>query len=244
MQSSERLLMFIFTGLSNFWCFPCLYLIYKRKMVFGFMLGSFTFLCSLIYHSMDSLEIHEMYLTASDWHRLDNIGSIMSLIYLFVFLMDNLDRDGDIYISCYESNTDRVLLYLGLFITLLMQTKHPWDLENTLIPILLYGVVLILKVLLVRRPRIIRQNFSKACSILGFGFYCFNKGLDDANDYLRMWHGIWHFCGSASLFYFYQSVPKDKPLKMIHFEPGPNYPTYGFWRTLVYVYSCGLYMKP
>ena len=243
MQAYEKAVMFLATGLSNFWCFPSLYIVYKRKMIFGFMIGIFTFLCSFMYHSMESLEIRTFYLTYSEWHKLDNIGSIMSLIYLLVFLMDNIDYSDGTYISRYETNIDRVLCYLGLFITLLMQTKHPWDLENTLVPLALFLLILVFKVTFVRKPRIIQQNFMTAWGILAFGFVCFYKGLDDEKDYLRIWHGIWHFCGSAALFYFYQSIPKDKPLKILNFEPGPSYPNCNFWKTLAYIYTLGKYQK-
>ena len=125
MQVYENILMFLITGISNLLCFPGLYVIYKRNMLFGFMIGIFTVICSFMYHSMESLEIKLLYITYSDWHKLDNIGSIMSLIYLFVFLMDNLENSNGIYISEHENKIDRTLCYAGLFITLLMQANHP-----------------------------------------------------------------------------------------------------------------------
>ncbi|OMJ83398.1 hypothetical protein SteCoe_15663 [Stentor coeruleus] len=243
MQSHERIIMFIITGLSNLWCFPCLYVVYHRKMLFVFMTGIFTFVCSFMYHSMESLEINKFYLTASQWHRVDNIGSILSLINLFVFLMDNLDYIDGVYISKYETNIDRALCYSGLFLTLFMQTKHPWDLENTIIPVALYLFILIGKVLFIRKPRLNHKYFVRAWSIMVFGFICFYKGLDDANDYLRIWHGIWHFCGSAALFYFYQSIHKDKPLLNINIETSKSAKNYRFLPVLIYIFTFGWYKK-
>ena len=125
MLAAEHIVMFAITGLSNLFCFPCLYIVYKRKMVFCFINGLFTFLCSFMYHSMESLNIKTFYLTCTDWHKLDNIGSIMSLVYLMVFLMDNLEYSHGLYLSEYENKVDRIILYLALFITLFMQTDHP-----------------------------------------------------------------------------------------------------------------------
>lgn len=241
MQDYERYAMFISTGLTNFLCFPALYVVYKRGMVFGFMIGFFTFFCSLMYHSLDSLEIPQVYITRSEWHKLDNIGSIMSLIYLAVFLMDNIEKVEGKYSSEYEGKTDRALCYFGLFITLLMQTKHPWDIENTVVPVVIFYVALAFKLIFYRRPRIYYDNFNRGCLILGFGFFCFYKGLDDDNDYLRIWHGIWHCCGSTSLFYFYQSLSKNKHLLDLEIDPGHIYQNYSYFRTFLYIYSLGYF---
>ena len=236
MQSFEKLVMFVFTGLSNFLCFPTLYVVYKRDMVFGFMVGTFTFICSFMYHSMESLEIKKFYITCSQWHELDNIGSILSMIYLIVFMMDNLEYSGGIFVSIYETKADRILCYSGLFVTLFMQAKHPWDIENTVVPILLYASISLFKIIFIRKPRINKPFFYSGLWILSVGIVCFYKGLDDANDYLRIWHGMWHFCGSTSLFYFYQSVPKDLSLPKLHMEPGPKYKHYSYPSTFLYIF--------
>ena len=225
------------------WCFPALYVIYKRGMLFGTMIGVFTFTCSFLYHSMESLEINQFYLSYSDWHKLDNIGSIMSLIYLFVHLMDNLEYSEGIYISIHETKVDRVYCYLGLFITLLMQTKHPWDIENTVVPIVLFFCLAVGKAIFYRRPRINWQYFRYGCGILTLGIFCFYKGLDDANDYLRIWHGLWHICGSTFMFYFYQSIRKDTGIRGLEIEISPRHEYYSFWNTLVYMYTCGYFPK-
>lgn len=241
MEFQEKVVMFFLTGLSNLCCFPVLLVIYKRKMVFGTMIGVFTFICSFLYHSMESLEIQEFYLTYSDWHRLDNIGSIMSLIYLFVHLMDNLEYSNGIYLSAHENIIDRVLCYLGLFITLLMQTKHPWNLENTVVPIAIFASITIGKTILYRKPRLHKQNFGFGCAILALGLICFYKGLDDNHDYLRIWHGCWHICGSAALFYFYQSIRKDEKIQGIHIEISHKDEYFTLWATILQVYSCGFW---
>ena len=55
-------------------------------------------------------------------------------------------------------------------------------------------------------------------------FYCFGRGLDDDNDYLRIFHGMWHCFGSVAIFYINQSVDR-------------NQKTYGFWKSCKIVYT-------
>jgi predicted membrane channel-forming protein YqfA (hemolysin III family) len=38
------------------------------------------------------------------------------------------------------------------------------------------------------------------------GLFFFYLGLDDANDYLRIYHGIWHICASVFGYYCLTSV--------------------------------------
>jgi predicted membrane channel-forming protein YqfA (hemolysin III family) len=243
MLLEEKVAMFVVTGLSNFGCFPGLYLLYQKNLVFTLIIGVFTFICSFMYHSMESLEINVFYLTRADWHKLDNIGAIMTLICLFVYLMDNLEYANGTYISKYENKVDRVLYYTGLVVTLVMQTKHPWDLENTVFPILLYFCIGIGKILFVRKPRIKARYFYRGCGILALAFVCFYKGLDDSKDYLRIWHGLWHICGSLALFNFYQSIRKHQQIDYLYVETDKRYPYYPFLPTFFKVCSLGFYEK-
>ena len=50
----------------------------------------------------------------------------------------------------------------------------------------------------------------KGCLIMAVGIIGFAKGLDDENDYLRLWHGLWHCFGSVAYFYLWQSIDKDR----------------------------------
>jgi hypothetical protein len=50
----------------------------------------------------------------------------------------------------------------------------------------------------------------KGLIIMVFGFFCFFKGLDDANDYLRMYHAIWHLLIGFSCYYVWQGRENDE----------------------------------
>lgn len=146
--------------------------------------------------------------------------------------MDNLEQDEiDNTISVIESRTDRHLLYISLIITIVMQTRHPWLLENTLIPVSLFGLIFLAKAFLYRWPRFNNQIIRKALFFLVIAFYCFARGLDDKNDYLRFWHGCWHFFGAIGLFYFYNSIDKDRIEKDI--VSVPRYKSFG-WFEITY----------
>lgn len=126
MEFYEHLFMFLFTAITNLWSIPSLYLVYKRNRPFLLQAGIFTFVTSFMYHASESLDVELLFLTRIGWHKLDNIGSILCLILLIVHLMDNIDKDElGRYISVNECRKDRFLGYLGLWITLILQTKHP-----------------------------------------------------------------------------------------------------------------------
>ena len=218
--------MLILTGLTNLACFPALYVAYHKRLYFQFYFGLFTFLTSLMYHSLESLELKELYLKVSEWHKLDNIGSIQCFIMLMVYFMDNLDKRGDLYFSKHSSNTDTQLNLIGLFITMIMQANHPWKLENTTTPILIFVGVLCLKLVFVRKSRLNKYYFGRGVSIMTFAVYFFIRGLDDKNDFLRLNHGLWHCCCGLSSFYLWQSIDKDKgdlSIKNIKLSPQPRF---------------------
>ena len=195
----ERCVMTVVVGLTNLCCWPALYVVYKQNLLLTFWNGIFTFVCSFMYHMMEPLNIEKIYLTGSQWHKLDNIGSIMWFVLLAIYMMDNAPRQP--IESPPMCNTDIHLFFIGLFLALIMQTEHPWKLENTLVPVVLFLILLLLSVTL-RGPGKYRSSQLKRGGIfLLIAFYCFGKGLDDDNDYLRIFHGCWHMFGSIAIFY-------------------------------------------
>ena len=64
--------MVIITAITNFAIIPTMVLFYKQRMVFHFFIGCFTFLCSFMYHLLDSLSASKFFLETGEWHRLGN----------------------------------------------------------------------------------------------------------------------------------------------------------------------------
>ena len=238
---TDHALMFVMTGLTNFACIPLLFLCYRRKAVFHFYIGFFTFLTSFMYHSLEALGEHSFYLTVSQWHRLDNIGSIMSLVMVVVNFMDNLDKDptSNSYTSPIVARADYHLLYSALLVTLTMQTKHPWDLENTLVPILAAALIGAVKVIFIRGPRIDMRYVKTGVPYFLAAIYCFAKGLDEHSDYLRMHHGCWHLFSSVGIFYLWQSVDKMRPDRKLHISTFETNERFGLLTCLAHLLSLG-----
>jgi len=73
--------------------------------------------------------------------------------------------------------------------------------ENTFFPIVL-GMLIGIGTIIIRGiPKYNKEALIKSTIILSTGLFFFIKGLDDANDYLRIYHSIWHFCGSTVAYY-------------------------------------------
>jgi predicted membrane channel-forming protein YqfA (hemolysin III family) len=231
-KSTEKAIMLLVTGITNIAIFPALYLAFHKQLYFQFYMASFTFACSFLYHSLDSLDIPQLYLTRTQWHRLDNIGTIECFIMLAVYFMDTLEKKSDHYVSKMTTKIDLFLNSCGLFIVMVMQEDKPWDIENTFYPILLFTIVLAVKVVFVRKPRINLYYLSRGALILTSAVVFFVRGLDDNNDYLRINHGMWHCLVSISSFYLWQSVDKDRADPVVKNLALKQQPRFEFGRTL------------
>mmetsp|Transcript_27135 Transcript_27135/g.26796 ORF Transcript_27135/g.26796 Transcript_27135/m.26796 type:complete len:116 (+) Transcript_27135:243-590(+) len=115
----------------------------------------------------------------------------MCFISLIIYWMDNLQVKGkNIYSSRLLCDVDIMLNFGGLFLTMLMQLNHPWEIKNTITPILIFGSICIIKNLFYRPSRFNRKYVIKGSVILCFAVICFIKALDEENDYLRLYHGL------------------------------------------------------
>ncbi|CAG9318624.1 unnamed protein product [Blepharisma stoltei] len=216
-SEGEKFAMLLITGITNFAFIPTLYLAHVNKHYFPMCIGLFTCFTSFMYHALDSIKWGSFYITSQNWHKLDNIGSIMCFISLIIYWMDNLQVKGkNIYVSRHLCDIDIMLNFGGLFLTMLMQANHPWEIKNTIGPILIFGSICIIKNLFFRSSRFNRKYVIKGSVILTFSVICFIKALDEDNDYLRIYHGLWHCGVSISGFYLWQIVDKDREIKEFH----------------------------
>merc|ERR1719242_2199286 len=127
-------MMFI-TGASNLPAIIPLLTVMEAQSAFHNFIGWFTMIISFCYHCCEALPSQVFYLHEGNWHRLDNIGAITSMTLLMIYLMD---------ISHYP----RLRAFFELFqfgVTLLLQERAPWNLENTLVPILFWLIVCLIK---------------------------------------------------------------------------------------------------
>jgi hypothetical protein len=191
----EKIVMAIITGVSNFACLPCLMLMIIQERPFEFYIGLFTMLTSFMYHVTESLDVN-FYLEPGKWHALDNIGSICCFTSLLVYFMN------------FSKQRGLKLNYLSIFLVLTIQAENPWDLFNTIMPIVLFVVILIIDYVLNGYPKCNFETLTWGVGVLLIAVSMFLKGLDEHSDYMRIAHSLWHITVGISTFYLRQAKEK------------------------------------
>lgn len=191
----EQFLMVVITGVSNFAFTPCLILLIRKKYWFPVFFGLFTEITSFMYHFMESIALKKfLNMDEGQWHRLDNIGSITCFMSLAVYLMDN--RNAEL---------DTILNYTAIIINLILQESDPWNLMATLVPILGYFLLIPIVSWMRGRSPVYNKKMHRLGNLFMIpGFTCFYFGLNEFKDYLRFFHGCWHFFVGVSSFFIWQ----------------------------------------
>ena len=190
---SERIIMGILNSLSNLAILPTILLIFHQKDIFSYYIGYFSMLVSIMYHFCESLDI-VIILEQLKWHELDNIGAIYSFSQMTLPLTKK-NKDLD-----YKTKKNYIFFFFLLFI----QQRGPWELINTILPLILdfsFSFFLMFKY---GKPKYNKKTIQQAFAFMLVSLFFFYKGLDDLNDYLRIWHAIWHFFIGITSFYFLQ----------------------------------------
>ena len=195
---AERVIMALINSMSNVFTIPSMFILKKDGKIYEYYFAIFSFIVSFMYHFCEGLDI-VIFLPQSKWHELDNVASIFCFNQLILSLTK----------FYYDLKYIRKANYLFLFLTLLFQQRGPWEIQNTLIPLFIYLFISFYQMCKYGLP-----NYNKAAIIKGglistIALLFFYRGLDDLNDYLRIWHSFWHvFMGIAS-FYLLQIQAKE-----------------------------------
>ena len=190
---SERIIMGTINSLSNLAILPTILLIFHQKDIFSYYIGYFSMIVSIMYHFCESLDV-VIILEQLKWHELDNIGAIYSFSQMTLPLTK---KNKDL-------NYKNTKNYIFFFFLLFIQQRGPWELINTILPLILdfsYAFFLMIKY---GKPNYNKSTLHQACFFMLISLFFFYKGLDDLNDYLRIWHAIWHFFVGITSFYFMQ----------------------------------------
>lgn len=207
---SECSLAFIVQVSTHLAMLPNLYLSARVGEGVLFSVGLFTLLTSLMYHVCEVLSNYHCFprggsqwhhpriellgMDTGKWHRLDNVFAITSIQLLSLHLCDIHHQHQQWY---------DFLRWSCISITLFFQELGPWNIRNTIIPIIPTSLLLMYRLVLGSpRPRLHPRWLALALFCLVPAVVCFAKGLDDERDYLRMWHGGWHVsvCAAGSFF--------------------------------------------
>jgi len=199
----ERIIMAILNSLSNLAILPTVFLIYHQKNIFSYYIGYFSMVVSAMYHFCESLDV-VIILEQLKWHELDNIGAIYSFSQMTLPL-SKLNND---------LNFKNKKNYIFFFFLLFIQQRGPWVLFNTIFPIVIDFLFSFLLIFLYGKPIYNKSTLQKACLFMLISLFFFYKGLDDLNDYLRIWHALWHFFIGITSFYFMQ-IQEEKYISFI-----------------------------
>ena len=208
LSPNEQWAVIVITGLTNIAAIPgIVYLTKTQSSLHGFI-GWFAVFVSVCYHVAEALPSQKLFdVREGSWHRLDNIGCISAFNILAIYLLD---------IGNTHPKFRTFLEHFQFGLVMILQEWKPWDMRVTLIPIVFFNALVVIKYVILRYP--LNWNFDKlkiAAIPMIPAIFCFFKGLDDRNDYLRMWHGMWHCLGGIATYWLWQIIPKnDKNIKM------------------------------
>ncbi len=105
-SENERLLMFLLNSVSNLSAIFTMKLIWNKQNFLMFYLTLLCIISSISYHGLESLNIGQFGMTATQWHQCDNVGaSICFIMYLIEFM------------SLKDQMLKHLLLYQALFLT-------------------------------------------------------------------------------------------------------------------------------
>ena len=194
----ERVLMAITTSISNISTIPGLFLMKYQGRLFSYYFSIFGLFVSFMYHLCESLDII-IFIPQLKWHELDNIAAIYclnNLLLSFTKLGVNINE-------IEKAN------YLSVLSIIIIQKRGPWDLTNTILPISLCAIYVIYHIIRYGMPHYYKPQLVKGLIFFGIGLIMFIRGLDDLNDYIRIFHTLWHLFIGTAFFYLWQVQYKD-----------------------------------
>ena len=169
-----------------------LFLMIKKNYNFECIFGMCLILSSVLYHFFDMNE-EVFIMEPTNWHRLDNIASLSSLNNIVIEFLS-------------ASRTTRLnIRYVSLCSVLFFQTIEPYDFICTVSPLFICILIILCFNISNGWPKVNKSILFKGLLFLSTGLFFFYKGLDDANDYLRLNHTVWHFFVSLGAYFLWQA---------------------------------------
>eukprot|EP01135_Chromosphaera_perkinsii_P000141 Nk52_evm37s32 gene=Nk52_evmTU37s32 len=190
----EKLALGCVVILSNSTFIPVIITLAKKRFFFECFVACFALVCSVMYHTSEAYGAPLM-MDEGKWHKLDNVAAISGFVVMFIHFMDFQDR-----------GTTLILNYISFGIILILQECSPWDLRFTVYPIVISAVCFIVRYSYFHRTPFDVMNLNRGLFIGCIAIFFFYLGLDDRNDYLRIYHGLWHFFIGAAGYFMWQSV--------------------------------------
>ncbi|CAE7875319.1 mkkA [Symbiodinium microadriaticum] len=182
----------VWTGATNLSLLPVIFLTYRVDMRFESVVCFFTLVTSATYHVCESLDYKFLGVNHYRWHFMDNIFAITGIM-LNIMNFAQGPRPSAL-------REFRMALTIGIVIC--FQAASPWNLANTVVPLVLSIPMLLMELVYLRRlPTLDKSDALKALLCVPAAALCFYKGLDESKDWLRLWHGGWHLCIGAVTYF-------------------------------------------
>lgn len=172
-----------------------LVMLHRRGRVFDVIIGTALTVTSLLYHACETLDTRFLKMNAGNFHRLDNVFSILCFATLVPLSME-ASKASRSHVDAFRSSM--------LVVTLLFQELNPWHVACSVAPLVfaaLFFSAWAKRRASMRQVRRRRELALPLCVQL-FSIACFVKGLDQKRDPARCWHFAWHLLNAvaASLF--------------------------------------------
>ncbi|EGC32626.1 hypothetical protein DICPUDRAFT_38112 [Dictyostelium purpureum] len=209
--TTEKVLQAFIAFSTNLSCIPVVWHCIKRGSAYEGIIGIACAVSSMMYHVGEVFENTWWFklsgMTSGQWHRLDNIFTILTFQALTFFLMD-----------IQNQQVADALRWTFLVFTLYCQERAPWEIIFTVIPIVSTLVLLIIRHVLKQKvPEWIKtKHFLYGIGFFFVAAFFFVRGLDDDNDYLRINHGIWHFFIGVAFYFIFLSKEKLNEKNLLH----------------------------
>ncbi|CAJ1361921.1 unnamed protein product [Effrenium voratum] len=188
----ERWIQALWTGGTNLALLPAIVLTGQLDMYFESVVCSFALFTSSMYHVCQSLRCRCLGFNSGRWHHMDNVFAITGLLVSIVNF-SQVPR---------PSSWRELRNTLVVSIVICAQISSPWDLMHSIGPLAVGVVLMFFEMIYLRRlPTLCKADLVKAALCACGGGLCFYKGLDQFEDWLRLWHGGWHIFVGAMLYY-------------------------------------------
>ncbi|KAJ8604346.1 hypothetical protein CTAYLR_002525 [Chrysophaeum taylorii] len=161
---------------------------------------------STLYHVCDTARVEILSMNAGNWHRLDNVFTILSFGSLGPLLMGRAATQAQV------DGFRAAVLVFGLF----FQELNPWSLPCMLAPVCAASVLYAAWAATYaarghHRRRLATREFWWACGVQVVSLACFARGLDHQNgrDPRRLFHGAWHALNALAATLFVRALDQS-----------------------------------
>jgi predicted membrane channel-forming protein YqfA (hemolysin III family) len=218
----EEFIQSMTTVISNGFQLPMVFICLRSQFYFEAIIGFCVFVTSTLYHAGETHQIKILGMNPGQWHRLDNIFAIMSVNALFFGLfsaiegnqlrnartgekISNSSREAQAHFKKMQKRME-IMRWASMCFAIWCQEKAPWKEMFTIIPIVIPSLLAIFFYVLDEIKPIYNLKWLLAgISLMGCAIGAFAIGLDDENDWCRIYHGLWHTFVSSSFFCLFQS---------------------------------------